>query len=187
MNEEVTQQEQDQPLFVSKTVIDVNTQSEASMAAMKKRVRNTNRVLYGFTGAIAITMVVDAVRNQSWGKNGVMLLILAILMVFVALSQKNMPKKAMQNWEMSIRQRYGSSALHLTTEFYELSLAQTLEEDEEQFTVAGYSSIFELKETENLFLLRHGRDQYYFISKKGFTTGTAEEFRTFIQKRIGGK
>ena len=105
----------------------------------------------------------------------------------IMLFYNYMPKKAMQNWEMSIRQRYGSSALHLTTEFYELSLAQTLEEDEEQFTVEGYSSIFELKETENLFLLRHGRDQYYFISKKGFTTGTAEEFRTFIQKRIGGK
>ena len=187
MNEEVTQQVQDRPLFVSQTVIDVNTQREASMAAMKKRIQTTNRVLYGFTIAIAIPMVIDAIRNQTWTKNGIMLLVLALLMVFVSVSQKKMPQKAMQNWELAIRRKYGSPALHLTTEFYELSMAQSLEEDEDQFTVAGYSSIHELKETENLFLLRYGKDQYYFISKKGFTTGTAEKFRTFIQERIGGR
>ena len=187
MNEEVTQQIVDQPLFVCNTVIDIHSQEEATKAAMAKRIRSANLILYGFTGLLGVYLVINSILNQSWQKNSFMFVMLALVLALVTYSQKTSPKKAMQRWEIDIRRRYGSSALHLTTEFFEYSLAQSLEEDEEQFVCAGYSSLFELKETENLFLLRHGRDQYYFISKKGFIVGSADEFRTFMQKRIGGQ
>ena len=51
---------------------------------------------------------------------------------------------------------------------------------------AGYSTITELRETEHLFLLHCGRQQWYFVNKAGFTKGTPDEFRAFISERIGG-
>ena len=51
---------------------------------------------------------------------------------------------------------------------------------------AGYSTITELRETEHLFLLHCGRQQWYFVNKAGFQKGTPDEFRTFISERIGG-
>ncbi len=186
MNEEVVTQVADQPLFVCNTVIDIQSQEEATKAAMARRMRTANWILYGFTGVLAVYLLIDSIINQSWQKNSVMFLLVGLTLAFVIYSQKTSPKKAMQRWEIDIRRRYGTGALHLTTEFFEYSLAQSLEEDEDQFTCAGYSTILELKETENLFLLRHGKDQYYFISKKGFIVGSADEFRTFMEKQIGG-
>ncbi len=183
--EEVTQV-QDRPIFVCNTTIDVNTQLEASKAAMGKSSRITDLIMYLICAAMVVYLVVDSILNSRWQQNALTFVLVAAI-VFILISRKSAPKKAMVRWEEAIIKRYGSPALHVTTEFYELSLAQSLREDEEQFICEGYSSVKEIVETENLFLLRHGKNQYYFVAKNGFTMGTADQFRSFIEQRIGGK
>ena len=191
-NEEVMEYEevsevQDQPVFVCNTVIDVDAQLEASKAAMGKTGRISDLILYLISAAMVIYLAIDSIRNSRWQQNAFTFILIGAVMVFILISRKSTPKKAMARWEEAIIKKYGSPALHINTEFYELSLAQSLREDEEQFICAGYSTIIEIVETENLFLLRHGKNQYYFVSKKGFTLGTADQFRSFMMQRIGGK
>ncbi len=191
-NEEVMEYEevsevQDQPVFVCNTVIDVDAQLEASKAAMGKTGRITDLILYLISAAMVIYLAIDSIRNSRWQQNAFTFILIGAVLVFILISRKSTPKKAMARWEEAIIKKYGSPALHINTEFYELSLAQSLREDEEQFICAGYSTIIEIVETENLFLLRHGKNQYYFVSKKGFTLGTADQFRSFMMQRIGGK
>lgn len=191
-NEEVMEYEevsevQDQPVFVCNTVIDVDAQLEASKAAMGKTGRITDLILYLISAAMVIYLAIDSIRNSRWQQNAFTFILIGAVLVFILISRKSTPKKAMARWEEAIIKKYGSPALHINTEFYELSLAQSLREDEEQFICAGYSTIIEIVETENLFLLRHGKNQYYFVSKKGFTFGTADQFRSFMMQRIGGK
>ena len=178
---------QDQPVFVCNTVIDVDAQLEASKAAMGKTGRITDLIVYLISAAMVIYLVIDSIRNSRWQQNAFTFILVGAILVFILISRKSAPKKAMARWEEAIIKRYGSPALHINTEFYELSLAQSLREDEEQFICDGYSSIKEMIETENLFLLRHGNNQYYFVSKRGFTLGTADQFRSFIEQRMGGK
>ena len=93
------------------------------------------------------------------------------------------PKAQLRRWEESILRSFGTTSLHLQTEFYELTLSQVVEEtgneDEE-----GYSALKELKETKNLFLLRGKGKNWFFLSKNGFTVGTPDEFRSFMTSRI---
>lgn len=177
----------DQPIFVCHTVIDVNSQKEASEAAMGKSSRGANWVMYGMCLLMGGYLVADSIINSRWQQNAIMLILVAAIGVFAVFSRNGAQKKALARWEEAIINKYGSPALHVTTEFYNLSLAQTIKEDDEQFIGDGYSSIMEMVETENMFLLRHGKNQYYLVAKSGFVTGTAEEFRTFMQERIGGK
>ena len=117
------------------------------------------------------------------------LVVLALLLVLVVgyalFNQLRGPRTALRRWQQNIQSKYGSNALHLHTDFYDLTLAQTLQENGEVLD-AGYSTITELRETEHLFLLHCGRQQWYFVNKAGFTKGTPDEFRTFISERIGG-
>ncbi len=184
--EEVTEV-QDRPIFVCNTAIDVEAQLDASNVAMGKSSRIMDLVVYITCAAIVGYLVIDSIRNNHWQQNTFTFILIAALLIFILVLRKSAPKKAMARWEEAIIKRYGSPALHVTTEFYELSLAQTLLEDEEQFICDGYSSIKEIIETEKLFLLRHGKNQYYFVAKNGFTMGTADEFRSFIEQRMGGK
>ncbi len=177
----------DQPIFVCHTVIDVNSQQEASEAAIGKKSRGANWVMYGMCLLMGGYLVADSIINSHWQQNAIMLILVAAIAVFTVFSRNGTQKKALERWEEAIIKKYGSPALHVTTEFYKLSLAQTIKEDEEQFVGDGYSSILEMLETENLFMLRHGKNQYYFVAKNGFVRGTAEEFRTFIKERMGGK
>lgn len=187
MDNEEVMEIQDQAIFVCHTVIDVNSQQEASKNAMKKPNLISNLVIYGMSLFMGGYLVADAFANGHWKHNAIMLVLVGAVVLFSLISRKSSLKKAMARWEEAIIQKYGSPALHVTTEFYNLSLAQTVKEDDEQFVGDGYSSIREILETENLFLLRYGKNQYYFVAKKGFTKGNAEEFRTFIRQRIGGK
>ena len=117
------------------------------------------------------------------------LVVLALLLVLVVgyalFNQLRGPRTALRRWQQNIQSKYGSNALHLHTDFYDLTLAQTLQENGEVLD-AGYSTITELRETEHLFLLHCGRQQWYFVNKAGFTKGTPDEFRAFISERIGG-
>ena len=178
---------QDHPIFVCKTVIDRNSQQEASQAALGKSGFYTSLALYGMCAVMGVYLILDSIIHSHWQKNGIMLFFVAAITVFTIYSRISAPKRAMNHWEEALIKRYGSPALHVTTEFYNLSLAQTIQEDEEQFVGDGYSSIMEVVETENMLLLRHGKNQYYFVAKNGFVQGNAEQFKTFIQERIGGK
>lgn len=178
---------QDHPTFVCNTVLDMAAQGEITKCVMGKSALGTDMVMYGMCLIIGGYLIADSIIHNRWASNALMLGVIVFLAIMTFVLRKTSPKKALKRWEDAIIQRYGSPALHITTEFYNLSMAQMLKEDEEQTTVDGYSSIREMKESENFFLLRHGKTQYYIVSKKGFTTGTADQFRTFITGRIGGK
>jgi len=179
--------EQDHPVFVCDTVLDVYAQLEAAKAAVGKRNRGFNIAMYMGFALMAGYLILDSALNQRWQANAFSFVLVGAIMVFLLVSRFSSPKKAMAHWEEAMIKKYGSPALHINTEFYELSLAQSLREDEEQFVCDGYSSVKELVETENLFLLRHGKNQYNFVAKNGFRVGTADQFRSFIEQRIGGE
>ena len=112
---------------------------------------------------------------------------LAALMAFLVYSTLTGPKKAIARWEENMRRSFGTSELHLCTEFYDRALAQTVTEDDSLVT-EGYSAIRQMKETEHLILLRHSASQWFFLAKDGFQGGAAEleKFRAFIAQKIGG-
>lgn len=176
---------QDQPQFVVETTLDAQMQEEASLAVMTKTANILSYIIYAVCGAMLIYLLVDSIMYTHWKENAIMMVLHAALLVYFLYSQKTGRKKALKRWEENLIRNYGTPALHLTTEFYELSLAQSLRETDDLIT-DGYSSIKELKESEHLFLLRYANRQYYFIAKDGFAKGTAEEFRTFISARMGG-
>lgn len=175
----------DPPKFSVNTVIDASIQKEASEAVASKNAK--------FVGYGCIALVVVALGLLIWqyvvtgSTMGLMMTLLCVLViVYLVYSQITMPKKALARWEASILRSFGSKELHLTTEFYEYSLAQSVKEDG-SVNVQGYSDLSELKESEHLFLLRRSRQQWFFVAKDGFTTGNAEDFRTFITERLEGK
>ena len=110
--------------------------------------------------------------------------VLVLVIAFLIYSRLSAPKKALKGWETKLRRTYGTDALHLTTEFFEHSLAQSVEEIDD-FIVEGYSKISELRETEHLLLLRCSAKQWFFVEKTGFTTGSVDDFREFIRTRMG--
>ena len=112
---------------------------------------------------------------------------LAVLMAYLVYSSLTGPKKAIARWEENMHRSFGTSELHLCTEFYDRALAQTVAEDNSLMT-EGYSAISQMKETEHLILLKHSSTQWFFLAKEGFQGGAAEveKFRAFIAQKIGG-
>ncbi len=174
------------PQFVIETVLDAEAQFEAASAVQSKGFRLVSYLCIGLCAAMMVAMLVLYILHRD-SSNLFMAGLLLLTIAFLLYNKFSMPKKSMQRWESSLQRSYGTTALHLTTEFYELSMVQTLSEDANNIVDAGYSELLELKETENLLLLACGRRQWFFLSKKGFKTGTLEEFRSFITQRIGGK
>ena len=172
----------DPPLFSVNTVIDAKIQQEASEAVA---VKSAKYVSYGCLALVILAfgfLVYQYIVARS--TSSLVLMIGAGLVVaYLIYSQITMPKKALERWEASIRRSFGASELHVTTEFYPLSLAQTVKEDG-SVNVQGYSELSDLRESEHLFLLRRTQQQWFFVAKDGFTAGTADEFRKFISARI---
>ena len=190
MDEEIMNQEeivqQDEPLFIVKTRIDKQFQEEASRTVMGKAPLVMNIILYSVFGLSFAWLLIDALFNGNLGKNMILLILIPVVLIYTYLNRKSGPKKALKRWEDNLIRRFGTTALHLTTEFYPHSLAQTMEEDGTLLT-EGYSALQEVKESDNLFLLRYDKQSYFFVYKYGFQKGTVDEFRTFINARIGGK
>lgn len=175
----------DPPKFSVNTVIDAAIQQEASEAVASK---SAKYVSYGCLALVVLSLgllIWQYVVTKST-MNLMMVLLCVLVIVYLVYSQITMPKKALARWEASIQRSFGSKELHLTTEFYEYSLAQCVKEDD-SVNVQGYSDISELKESEHLFLLRRSKQQWFFVAKDGFTVGNAEDFRTFITERLEGK
>ena len=175
----------DPPKFSANTVINAAVQKEASETVASK---NAKYVSYGCIALVVVAfglLIWQYVVNRT--TMGLMMVLLcALVIVYLVYSQVTMPKKALARWEASIERSFGSKELHLTTEFYEYSLAQSVKEDG-SVNVQGYSDLSELRESEHLFLLRRSKQQWFFVAKDGFTVGSAEDFRTFITERIEGK
>lgn len=175
----------DPPKFSANTVINAAVQQEASETVASK---NAKYVSYGCIALVVVAfglLIWQYVVNRT--TMGLMMVLLcALVIVYLVYSQVTMPKKALARWEASIERSFGSKELHLTTEFYEYSLAQSVKEDG-SVNVQGYSDLSEIRESEHLFLLRRSKQQWFFVAKDGFTVGSAEDFRTFITERIEGK
>lgn len=175
----------DPPKFSANTVINAAIQQEASETVASK---NAKFVSYGCIALVVVALgllIWQYVVNRT--TMGLMMVLLCVLViVYLIYSQITMPKKALERWEASILKSFGSKELHLTTEFYEYSLAQSVKEDD-SVNVQGYSDLSELRESEHLFLLRRSKQQWFFIAKDGFTVGNAEDFRKFITERLEGK
>ena len=172
----------DPPLFSVNTVIDAKIQQEASETVAAKSAKYVSYACLGLVILAFGFLVYQYIMARS--TSSLVLMIGAGLVVaYLIYSQITMPKKALERWEASIRRSFGASELHVTTEFYPLSLAQTVKEDG-SVNVQGYSELSDLRESEHLFLLRRSQQQWFFIAKDGFTAGTADEFRKFISERI---
>lgn len=186
-HEEILEEiQQDEPLFVVETTIDAAVQTEAAEAAGGKKSKILGWSMIGLCVAAVVYILVDCILHQTWGQNAIGLAALILMLFYAVYSRKALPKKSVKRWEENIRRRFGAPELHLTTEFYTLSLCQTLHENDD-FIDEGYSAVTEILETENLFLLHYHKQQYFFVSKKGFTKGSPDEFRSFLEARIGGK
>ena len=172
----------DPPLFSVNTVIDAKIQQEASETVAAKSAKYVSYACLGLVILAFGFLVYQYIMVRS--TSSLVLMIGAGLVVaYLIYSQITMPKKALERWEASIRRSFGASELHVTTEFYPLSLAQTVKEDG-SVNVQGYSELSDLRESEHLFLLRRTQQQWFFVAKDGFTAGTADEFRKFISERI---
>lgn len=174
------------PLFTVNTVLCAELQMEASKAVSPKA---TKYVGYGafVLAALGLVLMIYRCFAEGGSTNIVLTVFLALLMAYLVYSSLTGPKKAIARWEENMRRSFGTSELHLCTEFYDRALAQTVAEDNSLMT-EGYSAISQMKETEHLILLKHSSTQWFFLAKEGFQGGAAEveKFRAFIAQKIGG-
>lgn len=190
---EILEEEQEEipelpePLFRVETLLDSQSQKEASMAVRGKAAEIISWVFVGICafmfGLLLWRYLSAEVRDNS------QLIFMGILLFALGMYLYNKffaQKKALKRWEENLQKQFGTPCLHLTMELFERSLCQSVRETEDT-QVEGYSAINGLKESENLFLLRCSKQQWFFVSKNGFTKGTAQDFREFISEKIGGK
>lgn len=173
----------DPPRFTAKTTLNAAVQLEASKALAPK--------IGSVTGIVGIALMAVLLGISLWQyfttfatDRLVMAGVLVLVIAFLIYSRLTAPKKALKRWESGMRRSYGTDALHLTTEFFDHSLAQSVEECDD-LIVEGYSKISELRETELLLLLRCSARQWFFVDKSGFTVGDAEQCKDFLRDRIG--
>lgn len=191
MNPEEVSAEEEQsaapnpPIYTCQTLLNVQTQQEASRAVSPKYLKYVNYVCF------VLCIVMFALLLWAYLVGGAVInLVLALLVLavgaYLAYSHFNTPKKMLVQWEENMKKNFGTSELHLTTEFYKFSIAQTLNENDE-LTVDNYADLQALVETKHLFLLKKSRGSWYFVAKNGLQNCSADEFRSFISERIGGK
>lgn len=188
--EEIEEEEAAEPLpevlFRVKTVLDLKAQAEATKAVRGKLIELITWIFVAICGAFAVVMFWQYFTAEEPPKSNLIFGGLMLLAVLFSIYNKIFgSKRALKKWESSLQQKFGTSALHLTAEFYPRSLSQTVEETE-NVMVEGYSVVTNMKESESLFLLYVGARQWYFISKTGFEVGDADSFRKFISEKIGG-
>lgn len=183
--EEATVEPLEPAKFVVKTTLCAESQLEASKKLVPKVTQYISFVGIGLIVVLLGLTIWQYVTTKATDRlymAGLLVLVLA----FFVYSRLSNDKRALKRWESDLQRRYHSNALHLTTEFFDHSLAQSVEECDD-LIVEGYSKISELRETEHLLLLRCSARQWFFLAKDGFETGSVDDFRTFIQAKIGEK
>lgn len=172
------------PVFTAKTILNAAAQQEASKALTTKFTRFVGYSSFGICAVLLgllIWQYVETKSQQNLLLGGLVLLFLAY-MIYNRLTGN---KKYLRRWEETMVKNYGTGELHLTTEFYKLNLAQTLEENQEM-VVESYSDLKAFRETEHLFLLQRNPSTWFFVAKDGLEGCTEEEFRSFITEHMGG-
>lgn len=173
------------PIYTCETVLNVEIQEEASLALAPKYMKYVNYLCYGLCAVMLGFLLWSYFAVGGTGNLLLAALVLAVL-AFLIYSHITGPKKMLRQWQDNMIRTYGTDELHLTTEFYKYSVAQTLRENND-ILVDSYTDLLSFTETENLFLLKKGKGRYFFVAKNGLKKTTADEFRTFISERIGGK
>lgn len=171
------------PKFTVDTVLDAAVQQEASVGT---RSASANVLFFTCLGILVIMLGVLAWQYFALKTANLFYIALVIIAIgYAAYIRLLGPKVALRRWENEIVQRYQTSALHLSSEFYDLAMTQMLRETDTSVE-AGYSELRRMKETANLFLLQSGDRQWFFVAKDGFTKGSADEFRAFMREKLGG-
>lgn len=171
------------PKFTVDTVLDAAVQQEASAGT---RSASSSVLFFTCLGILVITLGVLTWQYFALKTANLFYIALVIIAIgYAAYIRLLGPKMALRRWENEIVQRYQTSALHLSSEFYDLAMTQMLRETDTSVE-AGYSELRRMKETSNLFLLQSGDRQWFFVAKDGFTKGSADEFRAFMREKLGG-
>ena len=170
------------PRFSVESQINVKVQKEITAALAPVRSRIIGYLLIGVLLGAMLLFLDRYIESGGMGDILVCLLSLAgLLYMLYAYAIK--PVIYLRRWEKAVVLAYGVKVAHLTTEFYEQSLAQTLQEDG-TLTLQDYAGLTELRQTAHLYLLRTDKQQWFFVSKDGFTTGDPADFPAFINARI---
>ena len=186
MNDENLEFPNDSPNFVIETTLNAQTHLKASAAAQPKFLGIFGYVYMFFCAVMCVVLIGLYVET----KNTTNLLYAAAMLLTIAFAlytKKIAPKKQSARWEQSVERTFGCKELHLTTEFYNRCFIQTMRENQEHMVDAIYSDLVQIKETDEMFLIRCANRQWLFLSKDGFRKGEAEQFRKFIEERMGGK
>ncbi len=173
------------PKFVIETTLNAEMQLEASTALAPPFAKYINYICIGLSAVMTGILVW---RYFNGGTNGdlIMAALPLIAIGYLLYTMFASPKKALRRWEDNMRKSFGSPEAQLVTEFYEHSLAQTIDKLDD-VVVDGYSALRDMKETEHLFLLRSSRGQWFFLSKSGFKVGDEAAFRSFLSEKVQKK
>lgn len=178
----VGEKEVPKPFFTVKTVLNAAMEQEASMALIPKFSRYFTYGCFVISALLTIGMFWSYFydhQKQSLFLGFIMLFILAVLIY----NHRVTPKKMIRRWEANMKRTYGTVELHLITEFYEHSLAQSVEETED-VTVTGYSELGAIRDTEHLLLLRRSRNHWFFLAKDGVQNDSIENLCAFVKKKM---
>lgn len=190
--QEVTEREEEpismpESLFRVETVLDVKTQQEASKTVRGKGLEYVSWFFIGLCALLVGYLLWQYFSAEVRDSSQLLMPIVAGFALLLSLHSKFFaPKKALKRWEQGLEKQFGTKAVHLTTEFFPMSLNQTVKETGEDL-VEGYSCISQIKESENLFLLHCGKQQWFFVAKDGFVRGDRDSFRSFIESKIKGE
>lgn len=171
-----------EPLFVAKTALSAELQLEATRAA---RTRAGRVLLWACAGILLVLLGFSVWQYISAPSNANLLFIVAevLLAAYIIYAHFFSQKRTLKKWESQIQAQYGVNALHLTTEFYELVFVQTVAETGNDID-CGYTAIEKIEETEHCFLLRSGKNRWFFIEKSGLV-GDPAAFRSFLREKCG--
>ncbi|MDR0889689.1 MAG: hypothetical protein LBM28_03455 [Oscillospiraceae bacterium] len=173
-----------EPQFIVNTTIDAPCQLEASRALASKFSKNLTYIFFGLIVIILGVVVWQYILNPNTSSLSTML-ILVLAIGFLLYTHFRAPKTALRRWEQGLLSRFGTTAMHVRTEFFDKILVQSMQESD-NIVEEGYSVITEMRESKNYILLRCGRRDWFFLAKNGFEVGTPEAFGDFIRARIGG-
>lgn len=183
--EDETPEQAPQALFTVKTVLNATMQNEASLALTPKINAIVSYICFAVTGIMGAILVWRYFAGGGT-QNLIMAALVAALLVYLIYSRRTTPKKALVRWENQMIRSFGTAELHLTAEFFEHSLAQSVEEDESNVTVVGYSELNEYKETEHLLLVHNKGSHWFFLDREGVQGGSIEELKKFLDGKMGG-
>ena len=173
------------PKFVIHTTLNAEMQLEASTALAPSFAKYINYICIGLS-AVMTGILVWRYFNGGTTGDLIMAALPLIAIAYLLYTMFASPKRALRRWEENMRKSFGAPEAQLVTEFYEHSLAQTIDKLDD-VVVDGYSDLRDMKETEHLFLLRSSRGQWFFLSKSGFTVGAEPAFREFLSEKIQKK